>query len=186
MAPEAPAGWPVTSGASSGNYLAKPFSKRPNQGSQQSPKHVQPTAPRDFPQPPEELENLLDTVLQVIPEENFAASFPWAKQDAVEDRQCSKANCSWAVSVFSTTSKCVHTLAFLHQRYSAARPETFLEKEALKSDVALATSVLQAAALDAKTKFANPAISELAKNGWEPSLARVQDWFGRLDELLQT
>jgi len=61
-----------------------------------------------------------------------------------------------------------------------------LEQEALKFDVVVATSVLKAAALDAKTKFANPAISELANHCWEPSLAMVQGWFGRLDVLLQT
>ena len=61
-----------------------------------------------------------------------------------------------------------------------------LEKEALKFDVVVATSELKAAALDAKTKFANTAISELANHCWEPSLAMVQGWFGRLDVLLQT
>ena len=142
-------------------------------------------APGDTPRA-EELENLLAAVVEVIPEENFAASFPWTKEDAVGEVQCSKATCSLAVSVFSTVSKCVHTLAFLHQRYSAAQPETLMEKEALKSDVVFATRVLQAAALDAKTKFANPAISEWAKHCWEPSLAGVQGWFGRLDVVLQT
>jgi hypothetical protein len=61
-----------------------------------------------------------------------------------------------------------------------------LEQEALKFDVVVATSVLKAAALDAKTAFANTAISELANHCWEPSLAMVQGWFGRLDVLLQT
>ena len=147
---------------------------------------MQPTAPRDGLRASKELETFLAAVVAVIPEENFAASFPWAKQETVGEVKCSKANCLLAVSVFCTLSKCVQTLAFLHQRYSAAKPENMLEKEALKSDVVVATSMLKAAALDAKTKFANPAMSELANHCWEPSLTMVQGWFGRLDVLLQT
>lgn len=151
-----------------------------------SPNHLQPTAPRDGLRASKELQNLLEAVVAVIPEESFAASFPWAQQGTVGEVKCSKTCCLLAVSVFSTLSKCIQTLAFLHQRYSAAKPEHMLEKEALKFDVVVATSELKAAALDAKTKFANTAISELANHCWEPSLAMVQGWFGRLDVLLQT
>jgi hypothetical protein len=126
---------------------------------------------------------LLLTVVDFVPPTAIEVTLPWA---AVNSEACpSKQHLALMLKVFESLSKCIHTLAYLHQRYAAAAAPAFSSNGSLKPDVLAATAVLQDAALQAKMHLGEPLAAAEATSFWSVSQDDVRAWFAGLDKMIQ-
>lgn len=118
-----------------------------------------------------------------MPDDGFAMVIPGASADS---RPCSsKIAILGTVRLLTTWSKCLHTWAFLHQRYGAATPSALGSGLVFKPDVVAATALLKAAAADAATQLEKT--PEFAEDAGVPPafFDNLRGWFDRHEQVRQ-